>query len=108
MESFICSTLPFFSTPSNVIPWNHLASDYAEILYRLRRTGNWNSKPGRREITHRDELLENGDVVVIDQPNKSLGFSGGQLALDSFVDRMKQAVPTSEDEGLKKITTTTT
>jgi hypothetical protein len=106
-ESFICSTLPFFSTPSNVIPWNHLANDYAEILYRLRRTGNWNSKPGRREIIHRDELLENGDVVVVDQPDKSLGSHVNPLSLSDFVDRIESAVPALEGEMTKRVTTTT-
>jgi len=91
-----------------VIPWNHLANDYAEILYRLRRTGNWNSKPGKREVLHRDELVENGDVMVVDQPNKSLGPSSNTpLPLKSFVQRMSSGVSVPDGDNARKVTTTT-
>lgn len=62
-ESDLYSVLPFFSSPSMLIPWENLSTSYGEMLYRLRKVHDWHMKP-QQETIHRDELLEEGRVYA--------------------------------------------
>jgi hypothetical protein len=57
---------PYFPTPSMLIPWHTLVFSFAEPLHRLRRVGQWSTRAGKQEMTHRDQAIQDGEVYPVE------------------------------------------
>jgi hypothetical protein len=56
--------LPFQPATSNPPPWESITT-FGAPLFRLKRTSNWQNKPGKREAVHRDQRLGSQKLLMM-------------------------------------------
>jgi len=58
-----------------LIPWHNLVFSFAEPLHRLRRVGEWSTRAGRKEMKHRNQAVQDGQVYPVESGEQGVSLA---------------------------------
>jgi len=100
--------LPFQPSTATPLPWDSISTAINTPLFRLKKVASWAAKPGRREIDHRDEAIEKGSLLVLQNPD---GIqeppSREYIPLEEYINGLRATKEETSSSSSRTITTVT-